>query len=106
MTLKHNIIIDKHAIDKNLNRLLNQVYKLLPEREEHLNWKKHLESIILEFTGINNLLIDQQDIIFQILSKLESLYSLEKDTCFSLFRKTIFECISLINVLRGLICMD
>ena len=36
MTLKYNIEIDNEYIVINLKRIINQIYKLLPNREEGL----------------------------------------------------------------------
>ena len=35
MILKYNIEIDTAAINENIKRLTNQIYKLLPNREEN-----------------------------------------------------------------------
>jgi hypothetical protein len=104
MKLKHNIIINDSSIDKSLKRLTNLIYKLLPEREENLDWESPLQTIIVELTGMNRLLIDQQDILFPLLCKLEGLFTLTEQEDFQLFRRTIFECLSLISNLREQIC--
>jgi hypothetical protein len=38
MLLKYDLYIENEAIKSNLMRLTNQVYKLLPLREEDGNW--------------------------------------------------------------------
>lgn len=47
------------AIQKNLMRLINQIYKLLPQREEEKDWKTPLSTIIEELLGMIDLL-DQE----------------------------------------------
>ena len=39
MVLKYDIDIQDTAIAENLKRLTNQIYKLLPGREENLDWQ-------------------------------------------------------------------
>ena len=96
---KYAIDINDNAIAANLKRITNQVYKLLPSREEGSDWEKPLSTIIVELVGMNRLLIGQQDILFPLLCKLEGLFVLTQEDDFFLFRRTIFECLSLINEL-------
>ena len=76
----------------NGRRLTNQLWKLIPMRENNEDWEKQLDTVILEFVGLNELFVGP--IYLQILSKLEGLRV--KDTNFELYRKTTFECISLL----------
>lgn len=77
----------------NNRRLTNQLWKLIPMRENEEDWGKQLDTVILEFVGLNELFIGP--FYLQILSKLEGLRV--KETSFDLYRKTIFECISLLQ---------
>ena len=97
MLIKYNIEIQNTVIVDNLHRLINQVYKLLPNREEGIDWEKPLTTIMEELAGMDRLLIDQQDILFPLLCKLEGLFTLTKEDDFQLYRRTIFECLSLMN---------
>ena len=99
MLLKYEISIDNHAIVFNLKRIINQIYKLLPSREEGLDWEKPLSTLIEEIAGMSNLLVGQQEILFPLLCKLEGLFTLTEPKDFFLFRRTIFECLSLVNEL-------
>lgn len=105
MLIKYNIEIDNLAIEKNIKRLINQLYKLLPNREEGIDWEKPLSTVIEELTGMNNLFFDQQDIFFCLLCKLEGLFTLTKEEDFFLFRRTIFECLNLLSELKKE-CLD
>ena len=68
-------------------------------RENEEDWEKQLDTVIIEITGINEILMIN-DILLQLLSKLEGLKIVE--TSFELYRKTVFECISLLQELsRG-----
>lgn len=102
MDIKYNSYIENNAIITNLKRLVNQTYKLLPSREEGLDWEKPLITIIEEFAGMNELFLDHHNIFFSLLCKLEGLFTLTKENDFLIFRKTIFECLGLINELVGL----
>ena len=100
MILKYNAEIDNHAIENNIKRITNQIYKLLPNREENVDWEKPLETIIEELAGMDRLLIGQHNILFPLICKLEGLFTLTEEDDFLLFRRTIFECLSLISSLK------
>lgn len=100
MINKYNACFNNTTIEESLIRLVNLTYKLLPMREENENWQKTLETIIEELSGMDRVLIDQHDILFPLLCKLEGLFLLNEEESFSLYRRTIFECISLINELK------
>ena len=101
MLLKYNIDIDNQIIQQRLQILINQTYKLLPEREQGSEWQKPLETIIIELQGLYNLMNRSFAIVFLTLfNKLEGLYSLTNDNDFLSYRKTIFDCLSLMNTLQ------
>lgn len=104
MILKYDIEIKDSSIRFNLKRLTNQIYKLLPSREEGLDWEKPLSTIIEELSGMDRLFIGQHDILFPLLCKLEGLFILTKEEDFLLYRRTIFECLSLMNNLINSSC--
>jgi hypothetical protein len=99
MVIKYNAEINNAAIAKELKRLTNLIYKLLPSREENVDWGKPLETIIEELAGMDRLLIDQHEILFPLLSKLEGLFTLTEVDDFALFRRSIFECLGAMNTL-------
>ena len=87
------------TLEKNVHRLTNQIWKLIPMREHNEDWQKQLDTVTLEIAGLNEIFIDP--LFLQLLSKLEGLRVTE--TNFELFRKTIFEIISLVQELsRGI----
>ena len=105
MVLKYKFDIKDDIILNRLKNLINQVYKLLPIREEQSDWQKPLETIIEELVGMNRLMNAQyQNIFFPLISKLEGLYELTQENKFPCYRKTIFECLSLMNELKVAIC--
>lgn len=104
MLIKYDANIQIDSIIYNLNRLTNQIYKLLPGREEGLDWGKPLETIIEEFAGMSRLFFNH-DILFSLLCKLEGLFSLTETNDFQIYRRTIFECLGLVGELKK-ICQD
>jgi len=99
MVIKYDIEINNEAIENNLNRITNQIFKLLPNREEGNDWQVPLQNLILEISGFNALLKDQTD-LFHLLCKLEALLTLTEEDDFPMFRKTIFECLGLCNAVK------
>lgn len=99
MVLKYNVEIDNEAIIKNIDRITNQIFKLLPNREEGGDWNTPLQNLIVELTGMNNLFNDHTD-LFPLLCKLEALLTLTAEDDFPMFRKVIFECLGLLNGLK------
>lgn len=97
METKYGIELDNQAIIINLKRITNQIYKLLPSREEGADWEKPLSTLLEEISGMNRVLVSQHEILFPLLCKLEGLFILTQTEDFFLFRRTIFECLSLIN---------
>ena len=92
---KYNAKIREEDYEKNVQRLTNQLWKLIPMREHEEDWEKQLDTVIIEIVGLNEIFINPSFI--QLLSKLEALRAEEIE--FELYRKTVFECISL---LRGI----
>ena len=105
MILKYNIDIEEKTIHNRLQNLINQIYKLLPSREEGVDWEKPLQTVLEELVGMQRLMnCGYSEIFFPLLNKLEGLYSLVEDDDFLCYRRTIFECLGLMNDLQRLIC--
>ena len=105
MILKYNIDIEEQTIHNRLQNLINQTYKLLPSREEGADWEKPLQTVLEELTGMQRLMnCGYSEIFFPLLNKLEGLYSLVEDDDFLCYRRTVFECLGLMNDLQRLIC--
>ena len=77
-------------------RLTNQLWKLIPMKEHEEDWQKQLDTVILEITGLNEILIFTPSLL-TLLSKLEGLRTV--GIPFTLYRKTVFEAISLLQEL-------
>ncbi len=105
MFLKYNIQIKNKIIVNRVQNLINQTYKLLPNREQGIDWEKPLETILEQLVGMYRLMNNQySEIFFPLLNKLEGLYSLTKEDDFLCYRRTIFECLGLMNELKEKIC--
>ena len=65
-------------------------------REHDEDWPKQLDTVILEIAGMNEIFMNPQ--FLQMLSKLEGLRV--QETNFELYRKTVFESISLLQELN------
>lgn len=80
-------------MSKNIHRLTNQMWKLIPMRENEEDWLKQLETVIIEVAGLVEILDTPS--LLQLLSKLEGLRVIDLE--FQAYRRTIFECISLLQ---------
>ena len=76
-----------------MHRLTNQLWKLIPMREHEEDWSKQLDTVILEIAGLSEIFLHPH-FLLQLLSKLEGLKV--EETSFELYRKTVFESISLL----------
>ena len=105
MVFKYNLEFDTTAVVKNIERLTNQIFKLLPSREEGEDWETPLQNLILEVIGMKALWIDQIK-LFSLLCRLEALLSLTEEEEFLAFRKLIFECLRITNEIKEECLMD
>ena len=99
MVIKYNLDIPIEDVQLNLKKIINQTYKLLPVREEGNDWIKPLETIMEELCGMERL-FDRYKLFFPIICKMEGLFTLTQDSDFNLYRRTIFECLSLLNMVK------
>ena len=91
---KYNIEFCEDDIRANVQRLTNQLWKLIPMREHEENWQKQLDTVIIEIAGLNEIFLFEPQFL-QILSKLEGL-KVAENIEFQTYRKTIFEVINLL----------
>lgn len=94
-----DITYDRKVVAEKLHRLTGQVFRLLPAREEGEDWIKPLETIIVELAGLFNLIDDLQTGL-TVISKLEGLRQQGIEVEFPLYRRTIFECCTLLSTLE------
>ena len=96
---KYNFDFSQEVIQKDVIRLTNQVWKLIPMREHEENWQKQLDTVIIEIAGLNEIFVETPQFL-QILSKLEGL-KIEVDIDFQTYRKTVFEIINLLQEFKN-----
>lgn len=94
MNDKYGINFPIGTREQDLQRLINQLWKLIPMRENDEDWSSHLTVLIEEISGLVEIYKDKVEGIV-LLSKLEGLTS---EVCedFMLYRKTVFRCIDLL----------
>lgn len=97
---KYNFDIDKSVFDTNINRLTNQIWKLIPMIENEEDWQKQLNTVIIEVAGLNEIFSSNPQFL-QCLSKLEGL--MVKTVEFEIFRKTVFEVLSIVQGFKNAI---
>ena len=94
MITKYGFEFSKEEINKEIMRLTNQLWKLIPMRENNEDWDKQLETVIIDIAGKDEIFLHNSQFL-QLLSKLEGLKLVDID--FAIYRKTVFECINLLN---------
>jgi hypothetical protein len=92
ISLKYNLDLSEEDYSLYVKKIKNDVFKLLPLREEGLEWRKHLDTTLTELAGFYSLKSDVK--IISSMSKLESLHESES---FLIYRKTIFEVLSILD---------
>lgn len=97
MKNKYDIDFSVLSIKKNMDRLINQVWKLIPMRENDENWHLHLDSVILEVVGLNEVFCKDSNFL-ALLVRLEAL--MNGQTNFLQYRKVVFESINLIQKIK------
>lgn len=55
---KYTFEFQSENIQKNIRRLTNQLWKLIPMRESGEDWLKQLDTVILEIAGLNEVFIN------------------------------------------------
>lgn len=57
MINKYNVNFPQETIDRNIMRLTNQLWKLIPMRENDEEWQKQLNAVKLEIVGLNEIFV-------------------------------------------------
>lgn len=94
MITKYGFEFSQEELHKEIVRLTNQLWKLIPMRENGEEWDKQLDTVIIDIAGKNEIFIHNSQFL-QLLSKLEGLKVVDVE--FNIYRKTVFECINLLN---------
>ena len=99
MMTGYGVEIADDAVDSNLYRIGNQIFKLLPMREEEKDWLKPLQTLFLELLGMACIFPDQKDLL-QVCAKMRGLEEEGETIDFWMFRRTIFECCGIVSRMR------
>ena len=89
------MIVEKQVVANNLSRLINQVWKLIPMRENNEDWKKQIDCLLVEMRGLQALFSEDLDFLIAI-SSLEGLRSSD-DIELVHYRSVVFSIISLLG---------
>lgn len=92
---KYGINFSEKARVQDSQRLINQLWKLIPMRENEEDWVAQLNVLLEEIAGVAELYRDRPESLI-LMSKLEGLTN-EVCNDFMLYRKTIFRCIELLT---------
>ena len=90
---------NKDIVLQNLNHIQNQIYRLLPVREEKEDWVKPLETLIVEVAGMTKIFSSIKEFL-TLSAKLHGILALQEDIDFYLYRRTIFECCGLVDKIK------
>lgn len=95
MKTKYNFQFENNVIISDKTRLINQLWKLIPMRENGEDWQAQLVVVIEEISGLGQIFKKELDFLI-LLSKLEGLTS---EVCedFMIYRKTVFRSIELLT---------
>lgn len=86
-------VIEKEVYSGYLNKMKNRLFGLLCEKEKQGEWEKFLDTILIELIGFPD---DSKGInYYTLFYKVSSLKYLD----YTYFRKTIFECMNLVDSL-------
>lgn len=98
MMTVYDVEASSRNIKENLNRIGNQIYKALCLREEEKEWQKPLETLSVELLGMHTLFPDELN-LFSLVCKLQGILA-DEQMDFMQYRRTIFECCSLVNKIK------
>ena len=57
MNTKYEFEFNQEDVNKNIVRLTNQLWKLIPMREHNEEWEKQLDTVIIEICGLNEIFL-------------------------------------------------
>ena len=100
MTNKYKNNIPNNILHSDFLRLMNQLWKLIPMRENGENWERQLSMVTIEIAGLGELFGNYLDFTV-LLSKLEGLLIEKNNIDFLDYRKTVFDSINLLKRLEN-----
>ena len=54
---KYDFVFSNEDLSKNIKRLTNQLWKLIPMKENNEDWEKQLNTVTLEIVGLNEIFL-------------------------------------------------
>ena len=100
MMNKYKNNIPNNILHSDFLRLMNQLWKLIPMRENGENWERQLSMVTIEIAGLGELFGNYLDFTI-LLSKLEGLLIEKNNVDFLDYRKTVFDSINLLKRLEN-----
>ncbi len=92
-----NVEFDNKIIVSDLRRLINQIWKVLPMRENNEDWQRQVNMVLIELYGLHAMFGDQLDFLI-LISKLEGMHESQN---FETYRATVFSVITLLTELTN-----
>lgn len=89
---KYNLDFTTDMIQSSEKRLIAQIWKLIPMRENGENWEQQLQTVITEIVGLSKIFMSNPKFLI-LLAKLEGISAVD----FMIYRKEVFESINLIH---------
>lgn len=94
----YGIDIASESIERNITRLTNQIWKLIPMKENNEDWEKQLDTVNLEIAGLGIMFASKPQFL-TLRAKLEGIKE-KPEISFEIYRKTVFECLTLLTDVR------
>lgn len=94
----YGIDIASESIERNITRLTNQIWKLIPMKENNEDWEKQLDTVNLEIAGLGVIFASKPQFL-TLRAKLEGIKE-KPEISFEIYRKTVFECLTLLTDVR------
>ncbi len=94
MITKYGFEFDAEVMKAQKARLIKQIWKLIPLKEEdEAKWALQMESVIEELVGLSKIFSTDLNYLI-LLSKIEGLRDIED---FMFYRRSVFESISIVG---------
>lgn len=94
----YGIDITSESVERNITRLTNQIWKLIPMKENNEDWEKQLDTVNLEIAGLGVIFASKPQFL-TLRAKLEGIKE-KPEISFEIYRKTVFECLTLLTDVR------
>lgn len=100
MDCSYGMEVNTVTLGENLERIRGQIFRCLPVYEEGGEWRKPLETLVVELLGLHSLFPENKDIL-TLICKLEGLRTgSDEEIDFMLYRRSIFEACGLIGKIK------